>query len=98
MIRVDHDIDAPEAWDLERGSNNIIIAIIDSGVNHKHRDLKANIWVNPGEDIDGDRAVFDEDDRNYVDDDGNGVIDDLIGYDFFLGRFYRSYRRGWRNA
>jgi subtilisin family serine protease len=71
-----------DAWDLETGSDSIKFACIDSGVNYKHEDLKGNIWVNPGEDIDGDRVVFDVDDLNGVDDDGNGVIDDLIGYDF----------------
>ena len=73
------------AWDLETGSDSIKVAIIDSGVNHTHNDLKDNIWVNPGEDIDGDRVVYDIDDLNGVDDDGNGTVDDLIGYDFFTG-------------
>ncbi|MFH1686335.1 MAG: S8 family serine peptidase [bacterium] len=73
------------AWDLETGSDSIKIAIVDSGVNHTHSDLRDNIWVNPGEDMDGDRVVYDIDDLNGVDDDGNGVVDDLIGYDFFTG-------------
>ncbi len=73
------------AWDHETGSDSIIIAIIDSGVKYSHSDLKGNIWVNPGEDVDGDRVVYDPDDLNGVDNDGNGVIDDLIGYDFFTG-------------
>ncbi|MFQ6009468.1 MAG: S8 family serine peptidase, partial [Candidatus Zixiibacteriota bacterium] len=71
-----------DAWDIETGSDSIKFGCIDSGVNYKHEDLKGHIWVNPGEDLDGDRVVFDLDDRNYVDDDGNGVVDDLIGYDF----------------
>ena len=75
----------PDAWDYETGSDSIKLAMIDSGVNYKHRDLAPNIWVNPGEDIDGDRVVYDTGDLNGVDDDGNGVIDDLIGYDFFTG-------------
>ncbi len=73
------------AWDQETGSDSIIVADIDSGVNYNHSDLRGNIWVNPGEDIDGDGEVFDPDDLNGVDDDGNGVIDDLIGYDFLTG-------------
>ena len=73
------------AWDLEAGSDSIKYGAIDSGVNYKHNDLRDNIWVNPGEDLDGDRAVYDTDDLNGVDDDGNGIIDDLIGYDFFQG-------------
>ena len=74
-----------DAWDLETGSDSIKLGMIDSGVNYKHRDLEGNIWVNPGEDIDGDGVVYDIDDLNGVDDDGNGVVDDLIGYDFFTG-------------
>jgi subtilisin family serine protease len=73
------------AWNTERGSDSIKIAIIDTGVNYNHGDLRNNIWVNPGEDLDGDGEVYDADDLNGVDNDGNGVIDDLIGYDFFSG-------------
>lgn len=71
-----------DAWDIETGSDSIKFACIDSGVNYKHEDLKGHIWVNPGEDIDGDHVVMDTDDINGEDDDGNGVADDLIGYDF----------------
>lgn len=74
-----------DAWDIETGSDSIKFACIDSGVNYKHEDLKDHIWINPGEDLDGDRAVYDADDLNGLDDDGNGVVDDLIGYDFLTG-------------
>ncbi|HOP06242.1 MAG TPA: S8 family serine peptidase [candidate division Zixibacteria bacterium] len=73
------------AWDIETGSDSIIFAIVDSGVGYLHPDLTDNIWVNPGEDVDGDHVVYDTDDLNGIDDDGNGVVDDLIGYDFFTG-------------
>ncbi len=76
-----------DAWDIETGSDSIKFACIDSGVNYRHEDLKGNIWVNPGEDLDGDGVVFDVDDLNGIDDDGNGITDDLIGYDFFTGGF-----------
>ncbi len=79
------DIHAHEAWDRETGSDSIIIAIMDSGINHGHPDLKNNIWINPGEDLDGDMAVFDSTDFNGGDDDANGYADDLVGYDFFNG-------------
>ncbi|MFQ5453835.1 MAG: S8 family serine peptidase, partial [Candidatus Zixiibacteriota bacterium] len=52
---------------------------------YKHNDLIGNIWVNPGEDLDGDGVVYDEDDLDGVDNDGNGIVDDIIGYDFFSG-------------
>ena len=73
------------AWEIETGSDAVLIAIVDSGVLYGHADLTDNIWVNPGEDLDGDGQVYDVDDLNGVDDDGNGYVDDLIGYDFFTG-------------
>jgi PKD repeat protein len=73
------------AWDYETGSDSIKYAAIDSGVKYAHSDLAGNIWVNPGEDMDGDQIVYDADDLNGVDDDGNGYVDDIIGYDFFSG-------------
>lgn len=76
------DAEVYNAWDLERGSDSIKIAIIDSGVLYAHADLAANVWVNPGEDLDGDGEVFDLDDMNGIDDDGNSFIDDVIGWDF----------------
>ncbi len=76
------DIHSQEAWDVEVGSDDVIIAIIDSGVLYNHPDLRDNIWVNPAEDLDGDEVVWDSTDINGVDNDGNGYVDDFIGYDF----------------
>ena len=67
----DADIDAPEAWDLFTGNPNYRIAVIDSGIDLTHPDLQGNIWVNPGE-IPNDG----------IDNDGNGYIDDINGWDF----------------
>lgn len=71
-----------EAWDIEMGSDAVVVAIMDTGVNYRHGDLKGAMWVNPGEDIDGDQVVFDSTDFNAVDNGGNGYTDDVVGYDF----------------
>ncbi|HSG98948.1 MAG TPA: S8 family serine peptidase, partial [candidate division Zixibacteria bacterium] len=78
-------IGANAVWEVEPGSDTAKLAMLDSGVNYKHEDLRDKVWVNPGEDLDGDEEVYDLDDMNGIDDDGNGLVDDLIGYDFFSG-------------
>ena len=71
---------APEAWDLSQGEG-ITVAVVDTGIDTEHPDLAGNIWVNPGEDLNHD-GVADPSDFNGVDDDHNGFIDDLHGFDF----------------
>jgi subtilisin family serine protease len=65
-------IDATRAWDVTTGSDNIVAVVLDTGVDLQHEDLAANAWVNPGE-IAG----------NGVDDDGNGFVDDINGWNYF---------------
>ncbi len=70
-----------EAWDLSQGSSDIVIGIIDTGVDWNHEDLADHIWENMGEDANGDGMITAADINN-VDDDNNGYIDDFRGWDF----------------
>jgi subtilisin family serine protease len=64
------DIQSEQAWDTETGSSGMVVAIIDSGLDRVHPDISGNLWTNAGET------------NNGLDDDGNGLIDDLNGWDF----------------
>jgi len=76
------DIDAPEAWAISRGCSNVIVAVIDTGVDYNHDDLAGNMWVNPGES--GLDAWGRDKASNGRDDDGNGYVDDVHGADFSM--------------
>jgi len=72
----DADVDAPEAWAITSGSAQVVIASLDDGCDLAHEDLAANIFVNAGESGGGRET-------NGIDDDGNGYVDDVHGWDFF---------------
>lgn len=70
------DIGAEQAWDLETGSEKMIVAVIDTGIDFEHPDLINNIWTNEAE-LRG---------QPDVDDDNNGVVDDIHGYNSITGK------------
>ncbi|MEN3046656.1 MAG: S8 family peptidase [Candidatus Hydrothermales bacterium] len=75
----------PQAWDITQGSPSVVVGAIDTGLWWEHVDLRGNLWVNPGEDINSN-GLFDYPfDLNGIDDDGNGYVDDIIGFNFSYG-------------
>jgi thermitase len=65
------DLNMLKTWDLTKGKKDVVIAVIDTGVKFDHIELKENMWVNQAE----------KNGRWLVDDDGNGIVDDVHGYD-----------------
>ncbi len=75
--------DAARAWSVSQGNKNTVIAVIDTGIDEKHEDLKNNLWTNPGES--GTDAKGSDKASNGIDDDQNGFTDDVHGWNFVSG-------------
>ena len=73
------DISAFDAWNTTTGSDEVVVVVYDDGVDFTHPDLANQAWVNPGEDLNGDGMVT-QDEMNGIDDDGNGFVDDFWGW------------------
>jgi|GEM_PF-1784299 tetratricopeptide (TPR) repeat protein len=93
-----YDSKIPTAWDIEQGNSNLKIGIIDNGLDWNHPDIAfENIWQNLGEDANSNgytiyqdangNKFFDPGDLNGIDNDGNGKIDDLVGYNFYNNNY-----------
>jgi thermitase len=72
--------DAARAWSITKGSKKVVVAVIDTGIDINHEDLKSNLWKNPGEQ--GNDSKGRNKSTNGVDDDGNGYVDDVYGWNF----------------
>ncbi len=76
-------IEAPTAWSVTTGAPDVIVALVDTGIQLDHEDLADNVWTNPGEIP-----------NNGLDDDGNGKPDDLHGWHFYDGGTYAPQEDG----
>ncbi len=80
----DVDVDAPEAWAYTTGSDQVVVAVLDTGIDYSHVELLPNLWVNSSETA-----------GNGIDDDGNGYIDDIYGVNLTLGLAYPGAGDPW---
>jgi len=77
-------IHAPQGWEIAMG-DAVVVGGVDTGVDWDHEDIFGSLWVNDGEDLNHNGVFDNPSDRNGIDDDGNGYVDDIIGFDFSDG-------------
>ena len=81
IIRADDVWNLTDNFGREVTGKDITVAVVDTGIDYNHSDLADKIWINSGEDL-NDNGIVDESDFNGIDDDENGLIDDIRGWDF----------------
>jgi photosystem II stability/assembly factor-like uncharacterized protein len=77
-----NQMNAPAGWAITKGDPNVVIADVDGGTFWLHPDLQPNLWINPSEDANHDGKFDPGTDGNGIDDDHNGFVDDVIGWNF----------------
>ncbi|MCD6291350.1 MAG: S8 family serine peptidase, partial [Anaerolineae bacterium] len=75
-------VDAPAAWDAIRDAQDVLIAVVDTGVDYEHPDLRGSRWLNPAESVYNPWLGRYICDRDGIDDDANGYVDDCYGWDW----------------
>lgn len=83
-------IGTPTAWTYTQGSPSVVIGLLDSGTEWQLPAFHRQLWINSAEDLNGN-GTLDPADLNDIDEDGNGFVDDVIGYDFTDQPFQLSY-------
>ncbi len=94
LIRADMVHNLTDSIGRNITGENITIALIDSGFDYTHPDLIDNIWINSGEDL-NDNGIVDPTDLNGIDDDSNGLIDDIQGWDFVTCDYFEKIDGEW---
>lgn len=79
-------IGAETAFDYCRGSDEVIVGCVDVGIDTAHEDLRSNLWINPGENLNGN-GIVDLLEWNAFDDDNNGFVDDFWGWNMWQNNF-----------